>query len=88
MPRTTTSPELGSISRLTIFKRVVLPDPLVPRIARNSPGATSRFTPRRASPPSGYTLRTSRQATAGIGGEGVGSIMGAFDRRANQETVS
>ena len=31
---------------MTIFRSVVLPDPLVPRIARHSPGATSRLTPR------------------------------------------
>ncbi len=64
-PRTRTSPAVGSMSRLIIFRSVVLPDPLVPRIASTSPGSTSRLTPRSASWPSGYDLRTSRQATAG-----------------------
>lgn len=41
-PPTSTSPEVGSISRFTIFSAVVLPQPEDPTIVRNSPLGTRR----------------------------------------------
>src|SRR6478736_1203746 len=47
-PRSSTEPEVTGKSPQTRLKRVVLPAPFGPRIARRSPGATSRSTSRTA----------------------------------------
>src|SRR5882757_3665572 len=41
-PRIHISPEVGSMSRLIILRRVVLPQPLVPRNTTVSPSSTSK----------------------------------------------
>jgi len=51
-------PDVGSISRFTIFIVVVLPLPLVPSSTRVSPSRTSMERSFTASTPPGYVLQT------------------------------
>ncbi|KPC70940.1 hypothetical protein ADL35_36670, partial [Streptomyces sp. NRRL WC-3753] len=51
-------PEVGSMSRLTIFIVVVLPHPEGPTSVTSSPAATSKVRSSTAVVPSAYTLLT------------------------------
>src|SRR6476469_1403229 len=69
-PSTRTSPPVGRSSPPSRCNSVLLPDPDAPTIARRSPIATSRSTPRStgtSSVPLRYVLRKFLQATTGAG---------------------
>src|SRR5215471_1811489 len=61
------APALGSMSRLTIRRRVVFPEPEVPTSMQMAPGGTSNVTPSTAGRPApGYRFVTSRNAMVAI----------------------
>src|ERR1700712_3663392 len=62
-PATSTTPELNRSSPSNTLSRLVLPEPLGPRTATNSPGSTDRVTPdHKVRPPSTNPASSSRPA--------------------------